>query len=216
MKFKILTAAIALLAFTGAKQADELPICGPQAEVGKICQVAPRITADQAWKNTAQCLNDAKKASPTWDAFRAACQAQGRIYDEACERDGPCKRSYDEVIRFLQSEAKQTTDVAPAPKAPPVGMPPLPPTNMNLYCVAEVYRDYVVSRRSDIDVMDRCHATNDAQIAWVLARVMEMQINRRPIGPTPFKDAHCQATYSGFTCTYKGVATQMTTLRALG
>jgi hypothetical protein len=76
----------------------------------------------------------------------------------------------------------------------------------NPRCVQETYRDMILKGTSDIDVMERCHAVTPSQIRHALADVMQMRQRGASFGPTPFKDAHCRPTYSGFACEYNGVA----------
>jgi hypothetical protein len=77
----------------------------------------------------------------------------------------------------------------------------------NPQCIWQVERDYL-NGISDIDAMEACHAVTPADIRSALGFLMEIT-DSNSFGPTPFKDAHCRPTYSGYACEYRGVAMQM-------
>jgi hypothetical protein len=80
-------------------------------------------------------------------------------------------------------------------------------------CVQNGLVDLAVKGTSDIDIMERCHVdTTPEEIEAHLRIIMTLRVGNggHRIGRTPFKDAHCQPTYSGYQCEYNGVALEMT------
>jgi hypothetical protein len=79
----------------------------------------------------------------------------------------------------------------------------LPSGASKMPCIMKSYSDLVIHGTSDIDVMERCDI-QPSEIAFILDQIVDG--NPQLSGPTPFKDAHCRPTYSGFACEYNGVA----------
>jgi hypothetical protein len=77
-------------------------------------------------------------------------------------------------------------------------------------CVIEGTTALIMHGTSDIDIMERCRVAPN-EIEAILGVIMQRRVAGRPIGRTPFKDAHCRPTYSGFECEYKGVTMELST-----
>jgi hypothetical protein len=75
-------------------------------------------------------------------------------------------------------------------------------------CTHKIYLNFMVYGTSDVDLMNRCHATTPEQIDSVLYWAIAMT-TRNGLLPTPFMDAHCRPTYSGFACEYQGITRQV-------
>jgi hypothetical protein len=71
-------------------------------------------------------------------------------------------------------------------------------------CIWETYAHF----HNDIDIMERCHAVTRNDVVNALGFLIDITA-RNGIGSTPFKDAHCWPTYSGYACEYKGITMQV-------
>jgi hypothetical protein len=96
---------------------------------------------------------------------------------------------------------------AAAMRGPDRPVEPPPPGASKMPCLMKVYSDLVIHGTSDIDVMERCDV-QPSEIAFVLDQIVDGNPQLR--GPTPFKDAHCKPTWSGFACEYNGVTRRWT------